>query len=70
MKYVAGAFLAAACLLVMLPTEASAWTCRATSPSAWGVATYPDLGYAKRRALVQCSVRTPRYQTCYIRWCR
>jgi hypothetical protein len=53
-----------------MSTEASAWYCRAASPSASGWATRGWVDAAKRAALHQCAVRTPRDQTCYIRYCR
>ena len=56
--------------LVGAPTEANAWYCRAESPSAYGWARNDSLSAARRRALRECAVRTPRYQTCYIRYCR
>jgi hypothetical protein len=59
-----------ATVLALVPTEASAWYCRARSPNAWGWGTSPNIGRAKYIALKQCAVRTPRYQTCYISYCR
>ncbi len=60
----------AAAAIAFLSSEASAWYCTAASPSAtgWGRHNY-SLGYARRRALAECAVRTPRYQTCYITGC-
>jgi hypothetical protein len=55
--------------MAMASTEASAWYCRADSPSAYGWATRYSLWAAKRRALYECAIRTPRYQTCYITSC-
>ena len=55
----------------LFSTEASAWICMARSATgAWGRGwhTY-SLGYAKRRALLECAVRTPRGYTCYITGC-
>ena len=50
----------------------SAWVCRATSSTgSWGAGWHTSsLNFAKRRALVECAVRTPRNRTCFIRWCR
>jgi hypothetical protein len=56
--------------LIGSPTEANAWGCRATSPSAWGQSSgYRYRSEAVNRALRECAVRTPRYETCYIRSC-
>jgi len=60
----------AASALALMSTEASAWYCRATSSSASGWATRGWVDAAKRAALNQCAIRTPRDQTCYIRYCR
>jgi len=54
----------------MSPTEAAAWYCRADSPSAYGWGRHLYRHRAVRIALYQCSIRTPRYETCYISWCR
>lgn len=56
--------------LTFAPSEASAWYCRARSPSAWGWGSSASLAQAKHRALMECAVRTPRRQTCYVRSCR
>lgn len=63
--------LAAAAGMTALATGASAYECRATSPSAWGQGWHThSFGYAKRRALGECAARTPNYQVCRIVWCR
>jgi hypothetical protein len=69
MKKFALMSLTAASLLMMVPAEASAWYCYASSPSAYGWGS-GSRSYAFRRALAECAVRTPRYQTCYVRYCR
>ena len=57
-------------MLGLMSTEASAWYCRAESPSAYGWGTSNSQGVARRRALAECAVRTPRRQTCYVIYCR
>jgi hypothetical protein len=43
--------------------------CVAESPSAYGYGTNFNGTLACQRALVECSLRTPEYQTCYVtRW--
>jgi hypothetical protein len=69
-KFFAATIALAGTMTVVAPTEANAWACRADSRSAYGWATSPSLRRARYRALRQCAVRTPRYQTCYISWCR
>jgi hypothetical protein len=69
-KLLAATLLLAGTLSVVAPTEANAWVCRADSPSAYGWWTAPSLARARRQALRQCAIRTPRWQTCYISWCR
>jgi hypothetical protein len=69
MKKFAVMMLAAVGLLVMVPGEAAAWYCYASSPSAYGWGTSSSRRAAANRALRECAVRTPRYQTCYIRYC-
>ncbi len=56
--------------LMLIPMEASAWSCRADSPSAYGWSSnYYSLNAARRRALNECAVRTPRGQVCRITYC-
>jgi hypothetical protein len=65
--------LAAVLMISVSATEADArWTCRATSSTgSWGVGWHNySRSYAHQRSLVECAVRTPRYATCYVRWCR
>jgi hypothetical protein len=57
-------------ILTLVPTEASAWVCRADSASAYGWGSNYYRGRAVSRALYECSIRTPRGQTCYLSWCR
>lgn len=62
--------LAAFAILALIPTEASAWYCRASSPTGswgWGRALYQTV--AGRIALTNCAVRTPRGFVCYITYC-
>lgn len=57
--------------IAAMPTEASAWYCRATSTSgAYGWGTSSSISSAKVRALYECAIRTPRNHTCYLRSCR
>ena len=56
--------------MALVPTEASAWYCRADSPSAYGWGSSGSRGRAARIAIRQCAVRTPRWQVCYLSWCR
>jgi len=57
--------------LALFSTEASAWICQARGTTgAWGRGWHNySLGYAKRRALAECAVRTSRGHTCYITGC-
>jgi hypothetical protein len=59
-------------LAVLAPVDnAEAWYCRATSANAFGWGSHPtSQSYARRRALAECAVRTPRNQVCRIRYCR
>jgi hypothetical protein len=72
MKYLVATIAIAAAMLAFAPTEASAWACRAGSPTgSYGVGWHNySLGYAKRRALLECAARTPRGYTCFITGCR
>jgi hypothetical protein len=56
--------------VILMPTQASAWYCRADSPSAYGWGEDYSRRAAIRRALAECAVRTPRRQTCRISYCR
>lgn len=69
-KLLAAIFAMSAAMSVVAPSDAHAWACRADSPSAYGWARSGSLSWARSRALRQCAVRTPRWQTCYISWCR
>lgn len=54
----------------MSPSEAAAWTCGARSATgAWGVGWSGSLLQAKRIALFQCAVRTPRGYYCRVTAC-
>ena len=70
MKKIAAFAFATSLLAFMIPTEALAWYCYASSPSAYGYGVNSSRRAAVRRALAECAVRTPRYQTCYIRYCQ
>lgn len=50
--------------------SASAWYCEAHSRNAWGWGSSTKLSSAKRIALRQCAVRTPRGRYCRITSCR
>jgi hypothetical protein len=64
------AFVLAAFMLALAPTEASAWYCRATSPTgSWGWGRSPSQDRARRIALFHCSIHTPRRYWCRIRYC-
>jgi len=71
-KYLAVAAIAAAAFSTfsfVTPSTAHAAYCEARSPyaSGWGSG---HINYARRRALQECAVRTPRGYTCYITHCR
>ena len=53
----------------LLQTRAHQHVCRAVSPVAWGVGYSTSLAQAKRIALVQCALRTPRNMVCVITAC-
>lgn len=57
-------------MLALMSSDASAWYCRAESPSAYGWAERYSQAAARRVALYECARRTPRRQTCYIMYCR
>jgi hypothetical protein len=61
--------IAGALAVILIPTEASAWYCRADSPSAYGWGRNDSRSAAIRRALRECAVRTPRGQVCRITYC-
>ena len=62
-------FIVAGLLFAFAPSEASAWYCRAVSPSgAWGWGRSDSLERARRIAFGQCSAR-PRGYGCRIRSC-
>jgi hypothetical protein len=70
MKKILGLTFAAAVLGFIGPAQALAWYCFASSPSASGWATSGSRRWAVSRALRECAIRTPYYQTCYLRYCR
>ena len=55
----------------LVPTAASAeWYCKAQARTgAWGEGWAPGIAAAKKLALVQCAVRTPRRNVCVITAC-
>lgn len=56
--------------IAMSPSEAAAWTCGARSPTgSWGVGWSYSIRRARRIALYQCAIRTPRRYRCYITYC-
>ena len=62
--------VAAVAIVAMIPTEASAWYCRASSQTgAWGWGRAAFQGVAGRIALNNCAVRTPRGFVCFINYC-
>ena len=72
MRHKLAALIIAAATLAIFSSEASAWVCTAHSPTGsygWGSSSY-SLAYARRRALLECAVRTPRGYRCYITGCR
>ena len=64
------ALVLAGFMVVMVPTSADAAYCRADSRSAYGWGSAGTYAQARRIAMRQCVIRTPRWQTCYISWCR
>ena len=66
------ASLVVAAAVAMIPSQASAaWTCGArgtTGATGWGYSV--SLYRARRIALANCAVRTPRGYTCYLTGCR
>ena len=63
--------IASAALLAaaVLPSEAFACYCQASSPYAWGWGSSAYCSTATRIALRNCAVRTPRGSWCYISFC-
>jgi len=70
MKRITIMIAAAALMMTLIPTQASAWYCRADSPSASGWGSSPSRGRAAEIAIRQCAVRTPQWQVCQISRCR
>ena len=57
--------------MAFLASDAMAYTCVARSANGsygWGSHPY-SLGYARRRALAECAIRTPRNYTCVLTEC-
>lgn len=70
MKLVLAFVLGAAALVTLMPSEAEAWYCRASSPTgSWGWGSSYSLSQARRIALNQCAIRTPRGYWCRLRYC-
>jgi len=62
--------VAAVALSALVPSEASAWYCRATSATGtWGTGWSAYRSVANRIALVNCAARTPRGVMCWTRAC-
>jgi hypothetical protein len=71
-KTILASLFIAAVAITLMPSEASAWVCYArgdTGATGWGSHPY-SLSYARRRALAECAVRTPRGSMCYLTGCR
>lgn len=64
--------LVALVVVSVLPTAASAeWYCMARSPTgAWGEGWAPAQLTAKKLALAECAVRTPRNSVCVVTACK
>jgi hypothetical protein len=57
--------------IALLASDAEAYTCVARSANGsygWGSHNY-SLAYARRRALAECAIRTPRNYTCVLTEC-
>jgi hypothetical protein len=76
MKTILALTALASTIAILGPTQAQAttisraWYCYASSPSGSGWSTSPSRVAAVQRALAECARRTPRNQTCTIRYCR
>ena len=70
MKRVLAALLFAGAMIAIDTSDAYAWYCRAESGNSYGWGRNNNQQAARRRALYECARRTPRYQTCYIVYCR
>lgn len=70
MKKTLAVLMLAAAGVSALPDTAFAWACYASSRSAYGWGRSYNYSDAKVRALAECAVRTPRWQTCYVQRCR
>jgi len=70
MKKIAISSAIAGLLFLSVVSEANAWYCEARSATgSYGWARNYSLARAKRNALYQCAVRTPRRFVCYITGC-
>lgn len=45
------------------------WTCRASSPAAFGLWRHPDADFAASRAMQECQARTPYGMYCVLNGC-
>ena len=65
------AIIVAAAALLSVNAPANAWYCSSRSTTGqWGWGSSYYLGNARGIAMRECVVRTPRYGTCYIMYCR
>jgi hypothetical protein len=69
MGRIVAAFVVAASLLALAPSQASAWACFATGLGSSGFARAYDVIDAKLFALRQCERHSPA-PVCVILWCR
>jgi len=70
MRNLLAALVIAAAALAVVSSEASAWTCYArgtTGSTGW--ASSANLAWARRNALYQCAIRTPRGAQCFLTGC-
>jgi hypothetical protein len=57
-------------VVAAMPSQAYACYCEARSSYAWGWGRSSACSVARKRALAECAVRTPRGAWCYITFCR
>ncbi len=53
-----------------IPMQSPMYKCKSSSYHAIGWGWGNTRTYAARRALIECSKRTPQGDTCYVDWCR
>ena len=70
-KTILASLLFAAVVIPLMSSDAEAYRCVARSANgSYGWGSHPDsLGYARRRALAECAIRTPRNYTCVLTEC-